>query len=512
MSAVTATQDRGVPWPPEDALPRLRAYSMYRDVYRGEHKEVFCGKTSAYGFKAPKGYPYLPCNVSAALTDLLSWRLFGEGFTATVGDEAAVNGFIEHTIQTNHLRKLCLEGARRSSWGGDAFLKARYDARQERVVVNLVDPARVFPEWDEADAETLLACTIGTVLSGPMLWLERYEMREDGQVWITNRLFALDGDPGDYTYQPDKPVQLTGHRATAALLDEQATGLTRLPIVHVANNRQEDDPFGQSDYVGLMELQGDINDCMSGRSRVRNKLVRPIMYGPHPGEESLVNGQVDIDAMEFWPVNPGDGAPVGVVTWDASLSAVDSHIDDALQLWAAAAGVELTVVLPPQSGGPVSGRAIKLTQTRTQANVRGKQLYWEPVLSELLSVCTELAKLPGVKLAWQPEDGELRVVGPHEITIGFSDGLPADTTEEISEQVQRVEAGLQSRKRAIMLLDGVSAEDADAVIAQADAEQAGSLHLASSTPGLTPVLGGSPSFVNLTGGAAGGAAGETANP
>jgi hypothetical protein len=63
-----------------------------------------------------------------------------------------------------------------------------------------------------------------------------------------------------------------------------------------------------------------------------------------------------------------------------------------------------------------------------------------------------------------------------------------------------------------MLLEGVSAEDADATVAEIDAESTGSLHLAGATAGasLTPVLGGSPSFMSLT--AAGGDAGETANP
>jgi hypothetical protein len=32
----------------------------------------------------------------------------------------------------------------------------------------------------------MTACTIGSVLSGTLLWLERYEVREDGQVWIVN--------------------------------------------------------------------------------------------------------------------------------------------------------------------------------------------------------------------------------------------------------------------------------------------------------------------------------------
>ncbi len=89
--------------------------------------------------------------------------------------------------------------------------------------------------------------------------------------------------------------------------------------------------------------------------------------------------------------------------------------------------------------------------------MRARQLTWGPALAELLAACTELAKLPGVKLAWVPPEGvsgDLRVLDPDEITIGFSDGLPADTTEEIAEQVQRVEAGLQSRSGPSCCLKG----------------------------------------------------------
>ncbi len=84
------------------------------------------------------GKSYLAGNVSGALTDLIASRLMGEGFTATAGDDATANAYLSHLIRANHLQKQCIEAAVSASSIGDAFLKARYDARQQRVVVNLL--------------------------------------------------------------------------------------------------------------------------------------------------------------------------------------------------------------------------------------------------------------------------------------------------------------------------------------------------------------------------------------
>lgn len=511
--------DRGVPWPPEDALPRLRAYELHRKVYQGAHEEVFTGRGSAFGFEKPNR-PYTTANLCGSLTQLLCWRLFGEGFTVGAGDDTAAAEFFSHLSKRNLLNKLCLRAAIRASWGGDCVFKLRYDARQSRVVVNLVDPAQWYPTWDPADEERLLSADVATVLQGAdddaWLWIERHEFREDtGTVWIVNLLFALKGDPGSYTYHPEKPVALTAHPVTAALPDEQDTGLERFLLVHVANGKQDDSPFGYSDYTGLLELQGEVNNRMTGRGHVLDALVRPLLYGPEVGDECKdAAGRVVLEDLEYLEVAPGQDAPIGAFVWDASLGAVDSHLDDAFQLWAAAAGIELSVILPQDSGGPVSGRALKLGQTRTQARVLAKQLDFEPALRELFSVATELATLPGVKLAWAPEGGgQLVPVDAEDITVVFSDGLPTDTTEEIEEQARRKEVGLQTTKAALVALDDLDEEQAAQKAAEIDAEATGTLHLgAASGAALQPMpaatLGASPQFLPLTGGASG----ETANP
>lgn len=148
--------------------------------------------------------------------------------------------------------------------------------------------------------------------------------------------------------------------------------------------------------------------------------------------------------------------------------------DELRELFAVTAGIELTAFVPQAGGGPQSGRAIRLSQTRTQATVAARQRQYEMAVQELLALALELAVVSGVKGA--PEDGQIAQVQPEDIAVAFGDGLPQDTLGEIEEQVSMLEAGVQSRVEAVMALHGLTRDAAEQMVSEIDAERNTATH------------------------------------
>jgi len=156
----------------------------------------------------------------------------------------------------------------------------------------------------------------------------------------------------------------------------------------------------------------------------------------------------------------------GALIWDPSMAAVEAELKELRELFAATAGIDMAALLPPDGGAPASGRAIRLSQMRTQTVVRAKQRMFGPALQQVFSVATKLATREGVVLRWQPTQGELVPVQPEDIAIYFNDGLPSDRTEDIADQAAMIEAGVQSKLAAIKELHGVDDESARAILSE----------------------------------------------
>ncbi len=478
MATVTGTKSHA--WPPEAHADRLRLYQRYRHVYEGEHERVFT--KAPYRFRYDSSRDYVAANLCGTLTDLLVSRSVGGGITLDLPDDAAGSeAWLKQLIARSRLETQLIAFAVDCSVTGDAVFAARFDAESGTVQARTVDPATYFPEQSDVDATQRIAATIGTVIPvdehRAYLWLERNEMREDGYGWIVNTLYRLTVDRTSntpaYTYDPeDDLVPLDSIPQTADLPEEQNTGITRLLTVHVGNRTNKPGALGASDYKGLMYIQGEVNNRLTQRAEVLDKFVDPIMYGPDISDE---RGKVALSEDKYVITEMGgEGAPVGMIVWDAQLSAVKDELTELRELFAVTAGIELTALVPQAGGGPQSGRAIRLSQTRTQATVAARQRQYEMAVQELLALALELAVVSGVKGA--PEDGQIAQVQPEDIAVGLGDGLPQDTLGEIEEQVSMLEAGVQSRVEAVMALHGLTRDAAEQMVSEIDAERNTATH------------------------------------
>ena len=472
------TNDLGTVWPPEEIAEQIRENRQMKDLYEGEHEKVF-------GLRSSDKRVYITANLLGALTNLLSWRLFGEKFFVTMPDDTGGNQeFIDYLISRNQLQDKLLTAAAKQSYSGKCYFKVRYDADLQRIVISPVDSNRVMPEYSETDNEKIVSQTIWQVLKdkdGHYVWFEHHYIAEDGMSYIANLLYKATESNGELHFDKSEDrVALQAHKVTENLPDEQATGITRLLVCGIDTD---------SDYKGLLAIQEEINNRLTQRSKTLDIHAQPILFGPMLMDE---NGRVTLNGHTFIETPSTDSAPVGAIVWDANMSAVKDAIAEMRELFAATAGIEMSAIIAQDGSGPQSGRAIKLSQMRTQARVQAKQVIFEPLMKELFATALKLAMVQGVILSFKPA-AALQPMDVEDLTITFSDGLPNDSMDAIEEQTKRLEFGVQSLRDAIKILDDCSDEEADIKVSQIQAEAAGTLH---SSTSLTAT--GSPSFLSLT--------------
>jgi hypothetical protein len=398
-----------------------------------------------------------------------------------VPDAEATQAFLDAVYQRG-MQTLNVSAAVDASALGDAVYKVRLD--EDRVKVELVSPAVFLPIADALDETKLMAAEVGHVLRDekgePWLWLERYEVRErEGEpedpnapeapprVWLTNRLFRAQkgGMLGVLVDQTKDEVPLTMFPATAKLPPEQDTGLDVIPLVHVAN--------GEGDYPAVEMIQGAINNRGSRIDSLVDRHNEPWVKGP----KSLINdtGQV-VSGHRFIPTEPGMDTEVEYITWDGQLTAADNRLTKLKQDFASVAGIWYGSMVPPESGGPVSGRALRLSEAPTQATVGLLAAKFVPALQRVFSIATKLANVAAASGAYTVRTGERppTVLQPEQVQITLGDGLPPDSFENAQEVTMDYTTGIMSRETAVRSLhaDWGESQIAEELQRLADAETA----------------------------------------
>jgi len=477
----------GEAWPPEGHTARLQAYARNAALYLGQHEDVFV--KSIYGgdwagkWRQDASHAYITVNLCGALTRLLSSRLFGEPATVSAPDgEEATQAFIDNLIARDNLRKMHLQAAVTGSYRGDVVLKV-YSPDGRTVRVGAVNPACWFPEVSPLNANEIAACNIDQVLSRGeknYLWRERHELR-GGEGWIVNSLFQLSGDArSGYSFDAEKDrrdlsiiPELADPQVTP---EEQATGLDSLPIVHIPNIATDEQLYpglgttlyGMSDYAGTESLQAELNDRITQEAEVLSEFTIPWVVGPPIQDEK---GEIDM-RRKYLPTERLDDVNLEMLVWDASLSAVIDAIRSRKQEYAAVTGIDIGALIPPESGGPISGRALKLSQAPTQTVVRSRQMTYGPGLQQIYALATQLANSPMVQFAG---DAKPLPLAPQDITVTFQDGLPSDEYEDAQIQTMRLDAGAQELAAALAAMDGLTEAEAQAKADRIAAEMASNL-------------------------------------
>ena len=389
------------PWPPPQDRPRLASYQRFRQIYEGEHEEVFVrhGK-----YKYDEQREYLTVNLCGEITNLLTDRLAGEAINIYApGEDDPTQEFIDHLGAECDFEQFWVNWLTDTSPRGDGVLKVRYDAETEEVLIEQAPPSTYFVDGEEQ----MIAWMIWHD-SKPYL---RQEIHFPGR--IENRLFELhgsllDGKMGFDAVKDRRELSLIPE--LQGLPDEQPTGVDDILLVHVAlggGNRI----WGRSDYTDIDGLQGELNNRETQRSEVLDKHAYPRMAGPRlyideGGNVATLDDYIQVDSESQIPQ---------YVTWDAQLGPTENEIRELKRDICLVAGISPASLQETEGGGPESGRALRLREHRTASAVRRRQKEYGPAIRRAVSLATKLHNSKEIGDTWTPDVGDVTPLEPEDV-------------------------------------------------------------------------------------------------
>lgn len=434
--------------------PRLLDYDHYDKLYFGDHY-------SAFAIKAKKGFPeqyaklrYVVANYAGLASRIVADMLFGDPIVIDVKDKNNQT-WLDGLIEDNHLITQLYESALANSRRGDSIFKIRIDDPEEsgdsRVIIEEITPGIYFPELDP-NFSRLTAKK--DVLAWPVT-------SPDGK---TTYLIKETHEPGvitteGWTYDPSSKkllIKLTDEELVALDYEPtQETKVSRSLIFHIPNVRDGSSFFGTSDYKDLEQLMFALNNRITKIDNILDKHSDPILAVP-PGVIDE-KGNVRKERLGMFEVdneNSGFNKPE-YITWNANLDNAFKEIETIVDMLFMFSEVSPAAVgMDKNSGRQESGTALKLKLMRTIAKMKRKRLYYDVMIKEMLETAMEFGS------AWNIKIDGVSVSNPESPEIKWPDGVIPDLTEEIDNEIKRIDAELSSREDAIARLDNLKPEDA----------------------------------------------------
>lgn len=158
-------------------------------------------------------------------------------------------------------------------------------------------------------------------------------------------------------------------------------------------------------------------------------------------------GDVDMK-KKFLPDSLGGANEAHYLIFDGSLEESETQIDDLVRWVATVIGIDIAALIPPEAGGPISGRALRLGQFQTQATVGTRSLNWVAGIKLFVSLATKLANSDQVELPEYPK-GSVQALEPVDVQVTMGDGLPPDEFETSQNVAVQVGAGVLSPRTGI---------------------------------------------------------------
>lgn len=464
IPTTTSGVDNPLSFPKNADKPRLERYAYYDQLYDGDHYKAFA-------IKAEKGFTerysqlrYVSGNFAGLLSRVMADMLFGEKITFDCEDKGN-QAFLDSLLDDNHLIAQLYESELANSRRGDTLFKLRIGQRENNpsapstIIIEEIPASIYFPNLDVTSARFVPKedVLIWTFTQGTSTYLHK-ETHRPG--YIFHEI---------YSYDPNKQqIIATLNAADFGFKDSEETGVKHSLIFHIPNVR-DGNFFGTSDYKDLISLFFALNNRITKIDNILDKHSDPILAVP-PGVIDE-KGQVKKEALNMFEVdneNPGFNKPEYIV-WNANLEWAFKEVDkivDLLYMFSGVAQASTGYSSDQQGGQAESGRALKFKLLATIRKRNQKKTYYDIALREMLEVAMELAK------AWNIKIDNNGVTTPEKPSINWGDGVLNDTTEQIDNELKRVEGGLSSRADAIARIDDISPDKAADKVAEIDKESA----------------------------------------
>ena len=459
--------EKGNFFPPVEHEERLRRYEENKLLFEGKHKEL----VDRYQLN-PRGKFYVSVNLAGLISKKSADFLIGDGITVSAGKKTNSNEqrALERLYQDNHLDVRLYESALGNSYRGDAFFKVRYGYEIEdldeglqigerKTHIESIPAKYVYPESSIYDRKKHVAYHIAIPIKvkygrdGKQMgdWQLELESHYPNRIVRKTKLLQVinqdyDGKPISWKIGPD---------AVAPTVEE--TGIPIPLVVHIPNYTTDDLSLGLDDLTELRPMFDELNNRFSQISNILDKHSDPAMAVPFGLMDVDENGRpiFKVSESKVFEVSDKDIVPQ-YITWNGQLQSAYSEIDRLTDEILTVAEVP-EVALGKSSSGTSgsSGIAVRMRMNSLLSKVKRKRMYYDDGVKKLLLLAQMIEHEAGAEV-------------DYEITVPklvFSDGLPKDRSEETSIYLQKTGgAVLMSRKTALMELEGLTEEQAEAEI------------------------------------------------
>ncbi len=464
-------------WPPDDpeTTKRLANYSRTRQLFKGQHADVYERVQRWLEKEADKGITYIVANFPGLISKVSADMLFGEKVKYIAGESGSKEQeLLNAIVKTNNLQSLNYEVALSTSWRGEAVYKVRYGNlagwKDDKMaaIIEAVSPGLFWP-IQEAD-------NVRGVRGGVFAWVktganDKKYLRLERQLpgIIENELWLLEEDGRTIKEQ----VKLKTFPEYENLEDRQETGYPGLLFKFVPNFRLEDQFWGISDYFDMESIFDEMNNRLSRISRVLDKHESPKLILP-PGimefDEQTQRWYVKKEDLEAIEIDRQDESVGGdlpkYLTWDAELEAAFKQIDKLLELAFMISETSPDAFGMGVRGAAESGRALKFRLLRLLAKINRKKMYFDEALKYVLGAAMHLEHTKGNADIPDPAELDLR--------LEWADGIPDDPVEAAeTEQIRTGNKQTTSIKSAVRRLDDLEGEDLDNELDAIRDDQAG---------------------------------------
>jgi len=464
--------ENGESFPPVEHQGRVNRYKENKQLFEGKHWELF----RQHNFnKAQK--MYVSVNLAGVISKKSADFLIGDGVTVSAGkeDNSKEQLAFDRLTEDNNLDILFYESALANAYRGDSFFKVRYGQEyaglypqefdESRVRIETINAENVFPEVSEHNSNLITAYHVAIPV--------RIDAYADKKKKNNYKLQVESHFAGRIEY---RNYYLTVYRTEADgtpveykigdLIDDPETVNTGVPVplvVHVPNYSVDDGWGGIDDLSELKPLLDELNNRLSQIADIMDKHSNPAMAIPPNLMVEDENGRLmfRVSDSKVFEVDKNDIMPQ-YITWNGQLNEAYQEIDRLISMILTTAEIpEVALGMGDSGTSGSSGLAIKWRMNSLLSKIKRKRKYYEKALKQVFMIAQHLEKSAGV--------------ADYDITVPkltFSDGLPKDEMEQTSIALQKTGgAVLMSRKTAMMKLEGLTEEQAEAEIARINDEQ-----------------------------------------
>lgn len=353
-----------------------------------------------------------------------------------------------------------------------------YCTEQDEIKLNYIQARNFFPLKFDVTGD-IQECAIRVEereVGASVFTLMRIHSYEDGVYTITNEL-----------YQKTKGLQELGAKIDLRTLYPDLEPVADLPDAvrpffaycrpNIANNVDLDSPLGISIYANAL-------DTLKVLDRIFDSLDREYRLGKKrilvPSEfirtdYNTVTGRrqyFDTEDEAFEGLGGMDEAKIHDISVDIRIQEHTDGINNQLAILAAQTGFSAgTWSYTPQ--GLKTATEVISENSKTFKSKKSHEIMIQRFMEEIFEIIFAIAD--AYQIQAYPESIES--------VITFNDSISEDSSAILSEEVMKVGAQLQSKKRAIMKVNGVSEEDALAILEEIKAENV------TPTPSIAEILG-----------------------